>query len=130
MPAASEALNTIVRDHVPTKTYSESDVWFETASAMNVVEELLTNWDNQLADDWFAVNMDLDQPRNERMAAILALVANGANISRVPGSLTTTTPAHAKWQVASDSGLIEVEILMSPTTQPKIQTLKVAKAPQ
>jgi hypothetical protein len=57
-------------------------------------------------------------------------VANGANISRVPGSLTTTTPAHAKWQVASDSGLIEVEILMSPTTQPKIQTLKVAKAPQ
>ena len=124
---ASEALNIIIRDHVPAKTYSESDVWFETSSAMNVVEELLTNWDNQLADDWFAVNMDLDQPRNERMNAILAQVVSGANTSRVPGSLTTTTPAHAKWQVASDSGLIEVEILMSPNTPPKIQTLKVAK---
>lgn len=130
MPAASEALAIIVRDHAPVKTYSESDVWFETASAMKVVEELLANWDNQLADDWFAVNMDLDQPRNERMAAILALVASGANTSRVPGSLTTTTPAHAKWQVVSDSGLIEVELLMSPTTPPKIQTLKVAKASQ
>jgi CubicO group peptidase (beta-lactamase class C family) len=130
MAAASEALAIIVRDHTPVKTYSESDVWFETASAMKVVEGLLANWDNQLADDWFAVNMDLDQPRNERMAAILALVASGANTSRVPGSLTTTTPAHAKWQVASDSGLIEVELLMSPTTPPKIQTLKVAKAPQ
>ena len=124
---ASETLNIIIRDHVPAKTYSESDVWFETSSAMNVVEELLTNWDNQLADDWFAVNMDLDQPRDERMNAILAQVVSGTNTSRVPKSLTTTTPAHAKWQVASDSGLIEVEILMSPTTPPKIQALKVAK---
>jgi hypothetical protein len=127
MPAATEALNIIIRDHVAAKTYSESDVWFETASAMNVVEELLRNWDNQLADDWFAVNMDLDQPRDERMTAILAQVETGAKASRVPGSLTTTTPAHAKWQVASDSGLIEVELLMSPTTPSKIQTLKVAK---
>jgi CubicO group peptidase (beta-lactamase class C family) len=127
MPAATEALNVIIRDHVPAKIYSESDVWLETASAMNAVEELLTNWDDRLADAWFAVNMNLDQPRIERMNTILALVPSGANTLRVPGSLTTTTPAHAKWQVASDSGLIEVEILMSPTTPPKIQTLKVAK---
>jgi len=130
MPAASEALNIIIRDHVPAKTYSESDVWSETSSAMNVVEELLTNWDNQLADYWFAVNMDMDQPRNERMNAILAQVANGTNTSRVPGSFTTTTPAHAKWQVTSDSGPIELELLMSPTRPAKIQTLKVAKAPE
>ena len=129
MPAASEALNIIIRDHAPVKTFSESDIWFETASAMTVVETLLTDWDNELADNWFAVNMDLDQPRNERMSSILAQVAIGAQLSRVPGSLTTTTPAHAKWQVASDSGLTEIELLMSPTTPPKIQTLKVAKVP-
>lgn len=130
MPAASEALAIIVRDHTPAKTYSESDVWFETASAMKVAERLLANWDNQLADDWFAVNMDLDQPRNERMSAILALGTSGTKVSRDTGSLTTTTPAHAKWQVISDSVRIEVELLMSPTTPPKIQTLKVAKASQ
>ena len=129
MPAASEALNIIVRDHVPAKTYSESDVWFETASAMNAVEELLTNWDNQLADDWFAVNMDLDQPRVERVAAMTAVTGTGSTISRIPGSLSSTTPAHAKWQISSDSGLVEIELLMSPTAPPKIQTLKVAKAP-
>jgi CubicO group peptidase (beta-lactamase class C family) len=129
LPAASEALNIIVRDHVPAKTYSESDVWFETASAMNAVEELLTNWDNQLADDWFAVNMDLDQPRVERVAAITAVTGTGSTISRIPGSLSSTTPAHAKWQISSDSGLVEIELLMSPTAPPKIQTLKVAKAP-
>jgi CubicO group peptidase (beta-lactamase class C family) len=130
MPAASEALATIVRDHTSRKTYSESDIWYETASAMEVVEKLLTKWDDDLADEWFAINMDLDQPRNERAAIFTALNSSSAAISRVPGNLSTTTPAHAKWQVSSDSGLIEIEILMSPTKQPKIQTLKVAKSPQ
>lgn len=130
MPAASEALNIIIRDHVSAKTYSESDVWFETASAMDVVEKLLTAWDNKLADNWFAVNMDLDQPRIERISAISSLMAGSTLLSRVPGSLTTNTPAHAKWQVTDDSEPVEIEILMSPTTPPKIQTLKVAKAPR
>jgi hypothetical protein len=120
-------LNVIVRDFVPARTYSESELWFETASAMAVVEELLRNWEDQLADDWFAVNMDLDQPRNERMASILAIVGNESTISRSPGTLSSTTPAHAKWQISSDSGLVEIEILMSPTSPPKIQTLKVSK---
>jgi CubicO group peptidase (beta-lactamase class C family) len=127
LPAATEALATIIRDHTPAKTYSESDVWFETASAMTVVEDLLATWNDKLADEWFAMNMDLDQPRSERAAALAAISSGSAMISRVPGSLSTTTPAHAKWQVLSDSGLIDIEILMSPTKQPKIQTLKVAK---
>ena len=129
MPAASEALNIIVRDFVPARTYSESDLWFETASAMNAVEELLTNWNNQLADDWFAVNMDLDQPRPERITAITAATGESTTITRIPGSLSSTTPAHAKWQVSSDSGLVEIELLMTPTAPPKVQTLKVAKVP-
>jgi len=91
---------------------------------------LLTKWDDEVANEWFAINMDLDQPRTERAAVVTALNSSSGTISRMPGSLSTTTPAHAKWQVSSDSGLIEIEILMSPTKQPKIQTLKVAKTPQ
>ena len=129
MPAASEALNLIIRDFVPARTYSESDLWIETKSAMNAVEELLQSWDDQLADEWFAVNMDLDQPRNERITSIVAIFGNETTISRIPGTLSSTTPAHAKWQISSDSGLVEIEILMSPTSPPKIQTLKVSKVP-
>jgi hypothetical protein len=73
--------------------------------------------------------MDLDQPRNERVAAITAVTGGASTITRIPGSLSSTTPAHAKWQISSDSGLVEIEILMSPTVPPKIQTLKVAKVP-
>lgn len=129
MPAASESLNIIIRDHVKAPVISESLLWPDTAAAMAAVEELLATANQSIADDWFAVNMDLDQPRSERMAALVGVVGNGSKISRVSESLKSTTPAHAKWQVVSDSGLFEIEILMSPTTPPKIQTLKVAKVP-
>ena len=96
---------------------------------MSAVEELLVSGNQSIADDWFAVNMDLDQPRSERMAALAGVVGNGAKISRVSESLKSTTPAHAKWQVTSDAGLLEIEILLTPTKPPKIQTIKVAKVP-
>ncbi len=128
--AAGDALAMIVRDFVDPKIAMESDVWPETAAAMDVVEKLIAKWDDSLADQIFASNMDLDQLRAERAAAIAAAVGVSTKISRIPGSLTSNTPAHGKWLVSSDSGQIEIEILMSPTRLAKIQTLKVAKAPQ
>ena len=129
MPAASEAMNIIVRDHMKSDVFSESRLWTETVSAMSAMEELLESGNQSIADDWFAVNMDLDQPRSERMAALSGIVANGSKISRIPESLKGTTPAHAKWQVSCDAEVVEIEILLSPTRPPKIQTLKVAKVP-
>jgi CubicO group peptidase (beta-lactamase class C family) len=129
MPAASEAMNIIIRDHFNAHTNGESKLWPETVKAMSVVEELLSTADNAIADDWFAVNMDLDQPRSERMAALAGVTGTGAKLSRVSASLKSSTPAHAKWQVASNAGLIEIEILLTPTKPPKVQTLKVAKVP-
>ena len=130
MPAASEAMNIIIRDHFDAGSTLESNLWPDTAAAMSAVEELLASGNQSIADDWFAVNMDLDQPRSERMAALAEAIRNGSKISRVSESLKSTTPAHAKWQVASDSGLLDIEILLTPTKPPKIQTIKVAKAPQ
>jgi hypothetical protein len=125
--AASEALALIVRDHVSVKVVTESDVWQETAAAMAVVEKLIVNWSDQVADQSFASNMDLDQPRLERAAAIAAITSGNTDLTRVVGSMTSNTPAHAKWLVSGNSGLIELELLMSPTRPAKIQTLKVAK---
>lgn len=129
MPAASEALNIIVRDHFNPDSIVESKLWPETISAISAIEELLSTADNSIADEWFAVNMDLDQPRSERMAAITGLIGQQSKVSRITESLKSTTPAHAKWQVSCSSGLVEIEILMSPTKPPRIQALKVAKVP-
>jgi CubicO group peptidase (beta-lactamase class C family) len=129
MPAASEAMNIIIRDHFKAEVSAESSLWPETVNAMSAIEELLTTGNQSIADEWFAVNMDLDQPRSERMAALAGVTGAGSKLSRVSESLKSTTPAHAKWQVASDAGLIEIEILLTPTKPPKVQTLKVAKVP-
>jgi CubicO group peptidase (beta-lactamase class C family) len=129
MPAASEAMNAIIRDHFNADANVESKLWPETVKAMSAVEELLVAGNQSIADEWFAVNMDLDQPRSERMTALAGVVRNGSKISRVSESLKSTTPAHAKWQVTSDDGLIEIEILLTPTKPPKVQALKVAKVP-
>jgi CubicO group peptidase (beta-lactamase class C family) len=129
MPAASEAMNMIIRDHFDADTSVDSRLWPETVEAMSAIEELLTFGNQSIADQWFAVNMDLDQPRSERMAALSGVVRIGTKLSRVSESLKSTTPAHAKWQMASDVELFEIEILLTPTKPPKVQTLKVAKVP-
>lgn len=127
--AASEALAMIIRDFVAPNIVTESDVWQETAAAMSLVEKLITAWDDEIADQNFASNMDLDQPRLERATAIAGVMKGSSGVSRVAGSMTSNTPAHGKWLVSGESGLIELELLMSPTRPAKIQSLKVAKAP-
>lgn len=129
MPAVSEALNKIIRDHFNADAAVESKLWPETVKAISAVEELLSTADNSIADEWFAMNMDLDQPRSERMFEINSLVGTGSKVSKVAETLESTTPAHAKWQVSGNSGLLEIEILLTPTKPPKIQTLKVNKVP-
>jgi CubicO group peptidase (beta-lactamase class C family) len=129
MPATTEAMNLIIRDHFEADSTAESKLWPETVKAMFAIEELLATGNQSIADEWFAVNMDLDQPRSERMAALAGVVGDGSKISRVSKSLVSTTPAHAKWQVSGTSGLVEIEILLTPTKPPKVQTLKVAKVP-
>ena len=129
MPAASEAMNIIIRDHFNTDANVESKLWPETVKAMSAIEELLATGSQSIADEWFAVNMDLDQPRSERMAALAGVLRPGSKISRVSESLKSSTRAHAKWQVSGDAGLVEIEILLTPTKPPKIQTLKVNKVP-
>jgi CubicO group peptidase (beta-lactamase class C family) len=129
MPAASEAMNIIIRDHFNTDANVESKLWPETVKAMSAIEELLATGSQSIADEWFAVNMDLDQPRSERMAALAGVLRPGSKISRVSESLKSSTRAHAKWQVSGDAGLVEIEILLTPTKPPKIQTLKVNMVP-
>lgn len=125
--ACSELMNTLVQDLHEQKQASASDLWPATVTAMAAVESLLTSWDDSVADQYFAVNMDLDQPRTERQQAIAATIGQMKSVARVPGSLSSSTPAHAKWLIEGESGHIQIELLMSPELPPKIQTLKVSK---
>jgi CubicO group peptidase (beta-lactamase class C family) len=94
-----------------------------TEAAMAVVNGLLNNWDDVIADKWFTENMDLDQPRRERVADILKMTAGKSQWSTVESSISAPTKSYVKWRVACDGNLIEIELLMSPEKSQRIQKL-------
>jgi CubicO group peptidase (beta-lactamase class C family) len=94
-----------------------------TEAAIEVVNSLINNWDNSLANKWFTENMDLDQPREERKAEILKLASGTNTWAFVEGSIKAPTKSYAIWKVSSGSKLIEIKILMSPEKSPRIQKL-------
>jgi CubicO group peptidase (beta-lactamase class C family) len=91
--------------------------------AMSAVNSLINNWDNELADKWFTENMDLDQPRAERIADFAKLTAGLSIWDLVKGSISAPTPSYVKWSVACQDTILEVELLMSPEKSQRIQKL-------
>jgi CubicO group peptidase (beta-lactamase class C family) len=94
-----------------------------TEAAMKVANGLLNKWDNEIADKWFTENMDLDQPREERVAQLLKLTSGKSQWSAVDNSISAPTKSYVKWRVACEGNLLEVELLMSPEKSQRIQKL-------
>jgi hypothetical protein len=92
----------------------------------SVVEGLLAAWDDDAADAAFAMNMDLDEPRAARRAALERLAAELGPFRRAEGRpVVETSPAHRRWWLRGGRGWVQLEILLSPEPAPRIQTLKV-----
>jgi hypothetical protein len=92
---------------------------------MLVVETLLGRWDDALADAWFAVNVDLDQPRAERRAAVERVAADLGRVRAVAGGTTSTSPARATWLLEGERGRGWAEVLLSPESPALIQAMRV-----
>ena len=129
---ATELLNAVVADSggslaTTARGHLPCEPWPVTLQAMEAVDDLLDTWDDAQADAWFAMNMDLDQPRALRRAAIAELMTSIGPATR--GPVTSRTPAHARWERHGVSGSLAIEILMSPTSPPHIQSLTVTALP-
>lgn len=88
---------------------------------MALAEALLVEWDDAALDAMAAVNLDLDQPREERRRAWQALGAG--SVRREAASVTSRSPAHARWTVMTDTGPIQLNVLLTGEREPRIQTL-------
>ncbi len=96
-------------------------LWPVTRQAMDVAESLLCAWNDDLADAWFAHNLDMDQSREERRQSVERMSAN--YVTRDEHSVNSRTPAHARWEVRTERGDLVLELSMSPDRTPRIQTL-------
>jgi CubicO group peptidase (beta-lactamase class C family) len=91
------------------------------------VMALLESWDDAAADDAFAMNMDLDEPREARRATVAKAVEQVGAPLRPDASReeVSVSAAHRRWWLRGERGWLQVTVLLSPESQPRIQALRV-----
>ena len=88
---------------------------------------LLERWDDAVADGAFAMNVDLDEPRESRRAAVQKAVDQvGAPLRLDPDrEECSNSTAHRRWWLRGERGWLEVALLVNPEPEPRIQALRV-----
>ncbi len=121
-PLASEILATLVRaDAVPRRRVRPLPV---AAAYRPIVDGLIDRWDDAVADRVFAMNMDLDEPREARQAAVAAIGRDlGPFRPDDARPATSDSPAQLTWWLRGSRGWLRVSILITPEPSPRIQTL-------
>ncbi len=95
-----------------------------------VVEGLLAAWDDGAADAAFAMNMDLDDPRDVRRAAVETLVTElGPFRADEARPATSDSPAHLAWWLRGERGWVRVSILVTPEPEPRLQAMRLTGVP-
>lgn len=123
----TDILNYLVHEQIKTAK-PKPDLNPATEEAIEVLNSLLNEWDDSLANKWFTENMDLDQPREERKAEFQKISTLKNNWAVVEGSIKAPTKSYAIWKVSSGSEMIEIKLLMSPEKNPRIQKLALEQS--
>jgi CubicO group peptidase (beta-lactamase class C family) len=99
----------------------------QVAHVAEVVTSLLASWDDRLADAWFAMNMDLDEARHRRRAAVERAVDSvGRPLGPDPERpVVTVSAAERRWWLRGERGWVKVALLLSPEPTPRIQVLQI-----
>ena len=122
--ATTEALRELVQGgHATHRTVRPAPV---VERFRDMADGLLAGWDDAVAEEAFAMNMDLDEARDRRRAAVAAVSdALGAFRRDAERADVSTSSAHLRWWVRGERGWAELEILVTPEPAPRVQALKV-----
>ena len=97
-----------------------------------VVMSLLAGWDDSVADAAFAMNLDLDQPRATRRAALEAAVAQVGPLEPDPDRPDEwPSTAEFAWWLRGPGGWLRIGVLVTPEPGRSIQALdlRVVRTP-
>jgi hypothetical protein len=103
--------------------------WPETIAAQESVNRLLGSWDDRAADRLFSPNVALDAPYRERRDAIALVRDRIGDFRPAPRAAEHDTPAHCRWWLAGERGVVQVQIQMTPERPPRVQSLALAVPP-
>ena len=104
--------------------------WPETLAAQREVNKLLHTWNDARADRLFSENVAQDEPYRERRRKIDVIVRRiggfGEDKKRPP---EFDSPAHCRWWLRGDEGVIQAELRLTPERPPRVQSLTLAVPP-
>ena len=107
----------------------EPGPWPETLAARDAVDQLLRSWDDATAARLFSPNVAADAPFPERQCRI-ALVRERIGDFRTAGRPPEfDTPAHCRWWLEGERGVVQVQIQLTPERPPRVQSLGLAVPP-
>ena len=124
-PAANDALRELVMaDLAPRRRPA---ILPATERAVEVVDRLLEAWDDAAADALFAKNVDLDEPRDRRRAAVAAAVASVGGPLRpdLGRPAASVSPAERTWWRRGERGWLRIGASVTPEPSPRLQSLTV-----
>lgn len=99
-------------------------------SAQKSVTELVTAWDNRLAESIAAENLFLDESRDRRRARVEELRAKVGACQATPEKFVYVENAlRGQWTIACERGKLLTTVTLAPTMPPKVQFLNVRLAP-
>jgi CubicO group peptidase (beta-lactamase class C family) len=108
--------------------------WPETLAAREAVSALLRSWDDTQASRLFSPNVAQDAPFDERRE-IIAMIrerigAFGDDAESEHGRHPEfDTPAHCRWWLAGERGVVQAQIQLNPERPPRVQSLTLAVPP-
>jgi serine-type D-Ala-D-Ala carboxypeptidase/endopeptidase len=102
-----------------------------TLAARVAVEGLLDRWDDTVATELFAMNVELDEPLVNRQATIARLrEVHGRLVADPAEAPVSHSPFHLEWWLRGERGRVRVEILLSPELPPRVQALNLTSVPE
>jgi CubicO group peptidase (beta-lactamase class C family) len=101
-------------------------------AARAAVAGLLTTWDDAVAERWFAMNVELDEPLARRRSELERIRSVHGPLSPDPDlPERADTPVQATWWLRGElGGRVRVDLLLSPESPPRIQTFGLTSVPE
>jgi hypothetical protein len=134
-PLAARLLEAVVRQgesaaHGYGVALAGAGPWPETLAARDAISHLLRSWDDVEAARLFSPNVVLDAPyaeRQRRIALVRERIGSFQDDPARPAEFDT--PAHCRWWLAGERGVVQVQIQLNPERPPRVQSLTLAVPP-
>jgi len=104
--------------------------WPQTLAARDEVMSLLANWSDASAERLFAENVALDEPFADRRESVRTMRDRIGNFTVDEGRPAEfDSPAHCRWWLRGERGVVAAEITLTPEREPRVQSLTLAIPP-